>query len=338
MYKRFTLISVIIAIAVLIGAAIAAPVSSTFKLGYGFYSYGYSNSEKFSKLSGVFFQKDRQELYITDRGKGQILVFDNKGMPIARYTHYAVQPGSSNAKGTIGEPRSIVVRKNGDILVVDNMCHYIDVLDINGRSVDKIDINDLLGKPDLKIRPICLALDSAENIYVSVVGDVNEIVVLSPSLQVKTEIDRNTDPERSLEIITGLWVDSEGKIYATYAAGPCVRIYAPDGKMLAAFGAHDSGFDNFSLPSGVVTDAHGNIWVVDALRHIVTVFSQKPIDLGVRTSVIHAMGGLGREAGQFAFPLSIAGDGANRIFVIESTGARVQAFDIIFPVNAHTGN
>ena len=324
MYRRFTLISVITAIAVLIGAATAAPVSSTFKLGYGFYSYGYSNSEKFSKPSGIFFQKDRQELYVTDRGKGEILIFDNKGMPIARYTHYAVQPGSSKA--------------NGDILVVDNMCHYIDVLDVNGRSVDKIDINDLLGKPDLKIRPVCLALDSAENIYVSVVGDINEIVVLSPSLQVKAEIDQNSDPDKSLEVITGLWVDSDGKIYATYAQGACVRIFTTDGKMLAAFGAHDSGYDNFSLPSGVVTDARGNIWVVDTLRHVVTVFSQEPIDLGIRTSVIHAMGGFGREAGQFAFPVSIAGDGANRIFVIESTGARVQAFDIIFSVNAHTGN
>lgn len=339
MHRLSKVILAIMAItAAYLAEATAAPVSSTFKLGYGFASYGYSSSEKFSRPTGVFFQKDRQELYVTDPGKGEILIFDNKGMPIARFPHYAVQPNSDNAKGILGEPRGIAVRKNGDILVVDTMCRYLDVLDFNGRSVQKVDIAGLLGKPESKLRPICLAIDASENIYMSLVGDVSEILVLTPGMQVKAEIGRITDPERSLEAVTGLWVDHDGKIYATYAQGACVRIYAPDGNMLASFGAHDSGFDNFSLPSGVVTDARGNIWVVDTLRHVVTVFSQEPIDLGIRTSVIHAIGGFGREAGQFAFPTAIAGDGANRIFVVEGTGARVQAFDIILPVNAHTGN
>lgn len=318
--------------------AVSAPVSSSFKLGYGFVSRGYSNSEKFSRPGSAFFQKDRQELYVTDPGSGQIFIFDNKGMPITKFPHYAVQPGSDDARGIIGEPRAIAVKKNGDILVVDSMCRYLDVLDYNGRSVEKIYISDLLGMRESKIRPICLALDASENIYMSLSGDVNEILVLTPNLQVKAEIGRITDPDRSREAVTGLWVDNDGKIYATYAEGTCVRIYAPDGRMLAGFGTHDSGFDNFSLPSGVVTDSHGNIWAVDTLRHTVTAFSQEPIDTSIRTSAIHVIGGFGKKAGQFAFPTAIAGDGAKRIFVVEGTGARVQAFDIIFSINAHSGN
>ena len=56
----------------------------------------------------------------------------------------------------------MVVCKNGDILVTDNLCNYVDILDYNGHSVQKIWPADMVGGDRTKIMPRCLALDVAE--------------------------------------------------------------------------------------------------------------------------------------------------------------------------------
>ena len=307
--------------------ALGAPITDTFKMGYGFAVNGYSSSKRFSRPGGVFFDTNRSEVYVADSGNGQIVIFDNKGLPITKIPHSVVNPDSGERQS--GQPKNVVVKKNGDILVTDSLCSYLDIIDFRGRSIQKIWPADLLGLQRSKVRPQCLAIDSSENVYISLSGDVNEILVLTPELKLKAEIGKinGTDGPSG---ITGLWVDKDGRIYVTYAQGDCVHVYAPDGKLLANFGKHDSGYNNFSLPSGLITDARGNIWIVDTLRHVVTVFKQQPEGSGILTSVIHAFGGFGPEAGALSYPCAIAGDGVSRIFVLENTGARLQAFDILF--------
>ena len=114
-----------------------------------------------------------------------------------------------------------------------------------GRSVRKVWPGDLLKLDRTKVRPGCLALDASGNIYLSVSGDANEILVLSPGMSLKAEIGKMTVASSSMKAITGLWVDRDGRIYATYAQGECVRVYAPDGRMLTSFGAHEAGPNNF---------------------------------------------------------------------------------------------
>lgn len=306
-----------------------APVSSTFKLGYAFIAYGYASGERFSRPSGVFYDPNRGELYVADTGNGEIVIFDKKGLPIARIGHSA-EDLSGKGKAQAGEPRSVVVRKNGDILVADNLCSYVDILDFRGHSVQKFWPADLVHLPRTKLMPRFLAIDPSENVYIAVSGDENAILVLSPDLKLKAEIAKMTGPEAGIQGITGLWADKDGKIYVTYAQGDCVRIYGPDGQKLASFGKHDDGYDNFSLPSGLVTDAQANIWIADSLRHVVTAFKQEPAGGGIKTSVIHVLGGFGNRAGDFAYPVAIAGDGSTCLFVVETTGARVQGFNILF--------
>lgn len=304
----------------------SAQATDGIKLSYKFAAYGYSASQRFSRPSGLFYDSDRSELYVADSGNGQIVILDKKGMPVNRIPHSVVDQSSGDRR--TGEPRSIVVRKNGDIVIADNLCNYLEVLDFHGRSVQKLWPAELVGLPRSKVQPRCLAQDDAGNVYVGVSGGTNEIIVLTSDLKLKTQMGAESGGES--RGVTGLWVDKAGRVYATYAAGVCVRVYAPDGKQLLSFGSHDSGPEGFSLPSGLVTDAEGRLWVSDTLRCVVSVFRLEPASQGLKGSFLSfTIGGMGQSAGDLSYPSAIAGDGVTRVYTLESTGARVQAFEIV---------
>jgi hypothetical protein len=94
--------------------------------------------------------------------------------------------------------------------------------------------------------------------------------------------------------------------------------------VLLAFGEHDAGLNNFSLPVGVITDRRGYIWVADTLRHIVPIF-----DPGGR--FLDYIGTFGAGPGQFAFPSGIAANRDDRIVVLERVNARLQCFELYKP-------
>lgn len=304
---------------------------------YLFVSYGYSSAQHFSKPSGLFYEAKRGELYVADSGNGQIVILDKKGMSVAKIPHSVIDAAKGNRFR--GEPRGVVVQKTGDILVVDNLCNYVDVLDYQGHSVRQIWPADLIGQPRTKVQPRCLAQDSAGNVYVGLSGVEREILVLTPDLKLKTRMgvesmaawipDSRGESNGESKGVSGLWVDSAGTIFATYAKGICVRAYGPDGAELMDFGSHDAGPQNFSLPAGLVSDAKGRLWVLDTLRHVVSVFSVAKADKGLTSKFLAlGLGGMGQSAGDLAFPTAISGDGSGKLYVAESAGARVQAFEI----------
>ncbi|HEY3414358.1 MAG TPA: NHL repeat-containing protein [Armatimonadota bacterium] len=318
---------------------------------YLYASYGFSSVQRFSRPSGLFYDSKRSELYVADSGHGQIVILDKKGMPIIKIPHYVVDPVTGNRNP--GEPKGVVVQKNGDILIIDNQCTYLDVLDFQGRSVRKVWPAELLGQPKGKIQPRCLALDPAGNVYLGLTGGDKEIMVLTPDLKLKTTMgveskadwipdskgvptsDANATATDVSKGVTGLWADKDGIVYASYALGVCVRAYAPDGKQLMAFGTHDAGPQNFSLPAGLITDSTGRLWVVDTLRHVVSVFTIAKSGQTLTPKFLSlAIGGLGQGAGDLSFPSAITGDGGAKIYVAESAGARVQGFQIEPPVSA----
>lgn len=319
-----------LALGTLAGAMLAqsgrrAKADPQIKLNYVYAATGYSASQRFARPSGAFYDAVRGELYVADTGNGQIVILDKRGIGVAKIRHFVVDPKSGDRH--VGEPRSVAVRKNRDLLVVDNLCSYLDVLDSSGNFLQKVWPADLVGKPRSSIQPRCLALDSTGNVYVGVSGNAKEILVLGPDLRLKSQM--GVEARGDSRGITGLWVDKDGRVFATYAVGVCVRVYAPDGKQLFSFGIHDSGPNNFSLPAGLVTDSGGRLWVLDTLRHVVAVHKPVPTTSGVSYVFSSlAIGGMGSSPGELMYPSGIAGDGSTRVFVVESTGARVQAFQL----------
>ncbi len=276
---------------------------------------GYSAQTSFSNPQGIFYDKRFKELYVCDSGNHQVVIFDSSGFPIYRFKHWVEREG----KRMTGEPRSLVVNSEGNIFLTDNLADYIDILNQRGENIDQIKLAPLLKLRTAKA--IGLAIDENDNLYVSYQGeDKSELVVLDPDLQPVLQLKNDAQNQQNFGDISGLWVDSAGKIYITDAiAEPCVKVFSKKGVYLLGFGKHDVGWDNFSLPSGIITSEQGFIWVVDAIRQVVKAFSAEG-------QYLQFIGGYGNRPGELDYPGAISGDGGKTIFILEKSGARFQEF------------
>jgi len=275
---------------------------------------GYSLDQRFSNPQGIFYDKKFKETYVGDSGNHQVVIFDSTGYPLHRFKHWVEREGIRN----LGEPRSLVVNSSGDIFLTDNLADYIDVLDHRGDLEYRINLTQILNLP--KVKPTQLAIDSLDNLYIGYRSEKAELVVLDPDLQIILQFKNQTENQQNFGEITGIWIDSEGKIYITDALNePCVKIFTSKGEFLFGFGKHDVGWDGFSLPSGVVTTRDGTIWIVDTFRQVVKGFTPTG-------RFIMYIGGYGRMLGEMKYPGAIAGDGNQSLLVLEKVGERAQEF------------
>ncbi len=65
----------------------------------------------------------------------KIGIFDIKGITLWSFKHWVTD--SRSAQRVLGDPHSIVVTKNGDIIVSDNKADYLDIFDYRGNSLQQ---------------------------------------------------------------------------------------------------------------------------------------------------------------------------------------------------------
>jgi tripartite motif-containing protein 2/3 len=109
--------------------------------------------------------------------------------------------------------------------------------------------------------------------------------------------------------------------------GTAIKVLTPEGEQFLAFGGQGTGFNNFSLPAGIITDRRGYLWVVDTLRHIVPIFD-------VNGKFLDYIGAFGAGPGYFAFPSAIAASDDGKIVVLERVNRRLQCFELAQPSGA----
>jgi|GEM_PF-1881928 len=95
---------------------------------------------------------------------------------------------------------------------------------------------------------------------------------------------------------------------------------------LTTFGTYGTGPGEFRFPQGIDLDADGNIFVVDSENNRV----QHWINNGDGTfSFDFAFGSLGRDAGEFFYPIALAVDNAySEVHVTDPLNRRIQTFDL----------
>lgn len=112
-----------------------------------------------------------------------------------------------------------------------------------------------------------------------------------------------------------------GRIYVVDALGDQVRIYAPGGALVGAFGALGSEVGQFDSPVALDVDpVNGELWVVDQRNRRVQVFD--PNGAFLRT-----FGEYGDEGLQFQAPQGIWLDDEGRAWVADAVRGRVFVFD-----------
>ena len=281
--------------------------------------------------TGVWCDTEQREILVADTGNGRVVIFDENGRAKSEFVHSVTR--NDDARSVSGEPRRLAVNSKGEIFIVDSLCNYVDVCDYRGRSARRIHLRAPSGagpnplpiveennkSEDLK--PVAVTVDYRDNLYVAT---STRIFIFNAQGEFQRIVGKSGNGPGEFIGITSLWVDTAGRIYVTDARSLAVHVLTSEGEVIAAFGEHETGFDNFSLPIAIATDRRGYIWVADTLRHVVSVFERDGKDV----KFLDYIGAFGTQPGQFAYPSGLSAAWNGRLVVVDRLGGRVQCFEM----------
>jgi hypothetical protein len=272
----------------------------------------------------AYFDWRANELFIADAGNNRVLIYNDNLTPKYAFTHF-VRPRAEDLP-IRGEPRGVVTNSDGDIIIVDNLAPYVDILDFRGSPFAKVYPNQLLGDTTLQLRPEAVAIDSLDNLYVVAGGDKQLIIVLDRNFKLKRTFGQKGTAPQDFSSPVAI-AEHAGLLYVSdmYAI-PALKVFDTAGTYLRGFGAHDVDRADVSFPAGIVIsdDSLGAplIWVVDNLRQVIKVYDQTGTWLA-------NVGGFGNQLGEFQYPSGLAIAWNNTFFVVERFGNRIQRFTLV---------
>ena len=197
-------------------------------------------------------------LVALDSEEGAIWVFSDQGRTIER-----IDVGRLGLFG----PRDLAVGSKGQVYVVDTGGHRVVKLDAAGKLITAWGIRGTV--PGQFVEPSGVALD----------GDGNVLVTDASNDRVQ-----KFDPAGKLLAIwpiTGqggadgsrIAVSSDGRIFVTDSHNNRVLELNADGRVVRSWGRGGIKDGEFSLPTGITVDAHGNVYVADTGNHRVQKFA-----------------------------------------------------------------
>ena len=224
--------------------------------------------------------------------------------------------GEKPPANRIFEPMGLAVSDDGNRLYVADFGHSdVFVFDFAQKTFAKI------GKETSLARPVGIALDAQENLYV-VESAKKGISVFNRQGK---PIRFITDP--SVERPTGIAIDrARGKIYLadtahTKSKAHSVKIFNLEGKLVGTLGGGKGGGQGeFLFPTYVAVDAQGNVYVTDTVNSRVQVFDADG-------KYIRKFGERGNSWGMFDKPKGVALDSFGNVYVVDSGWSNVQIFN-----------
>lgn len=224
--------------------------------------------------------------------------------------------GEKPTPNRIVEPMGLAVSDDGNRVYVSDFSQLaVFVFDFGQKTFAKI------GKEAPLARPVGIALDAEENLYV-VEQQKKGISVFNRQGK---PIRFITDP--SVERPTGVAIDRvRGKIYLadtahTKSKTHTVKIFSLEGKFVGTLGSGKGGRDGeFLFPTYLAVDAQSNLYVTDSLNSRVQVF-------GPDGKYVRKFGERGNSWGMFDKPKGVALDSFGNIYVVDSGWSNVQIFN-----------
>ena len=245
-------------------------------------------------------------------GRGNVFVADtgnNAVKEIAAAGGYAtvttlVSPGAFTA------PNEVAIDSHGNLFVADGSATPVKEVPAASRYATV----NAVGSIDAA--PTALALDSADNLYLSSTvdlanfqsGSVTEFLAAGgyATDQTIAGIPKETTPP-----LSGLAIDGSGNVFASTASagyGPALIEYTvstPVYSMIVLAG----GSRSFDSPDGVAADAAGDVFVTDSSNTVWQIAAADGYSKAVALPV---------PAGTFSLPTGMAVDHSGNLFVLES--------------------
>jgi sugar lactone lactonase YvrE len=224
--------------------------------------------------------------------------------------------GTKPAPNHLSEPMGIAVSDDGNrVYVSDYALLQVFVYDFQNKKFRKI------GEEEPLQRPVGIALDANENLYVA--------EQMKKGVQVFDSIGKPlrfiTDP--SLERPGGIAIDRQrGRLYVadsghTKSEVHSVKKFDLQGNFLGTVGkGKGSKEGQFLFPTNLCLDADGNLYVVDTLNSRVQVFDPDG-------NFVKKFGERGTGWGMFDKPKAVAVDSFKNVYVLDSGWSNVQIFN-----------
>lgn len=304
----------------------AAPQSFGDRVVFTAVTYDNGTGGDLKGITDLFYDSYTDELYACVPSDHSIVIYDDNLTPRYAFRHYVAD--RRTAGRILGEPNSIAVTRDGDILVLDGLANYIDLLDFRGEPVEQLWLNRIYGDTNLTIRPLAIAKDEADNFYITTGGDLATIIVLNPDLTYKRRIGHRAIDSSDVEgfmTVVGLHV-SKGLVFVSdlYAV-PALKIYDTSGHYISGFGGHTVEKNDITMGTGIaiMTDSVGDpiIFSCDELRQVIKVFTKSG-------QFLANIGGFGNGVGAVAYPTDIVASRNNTFFISEKVGKRIQRFEV----------
>ena len=224
--------------------------------------------------------------------------------------------GKKPPANRIAEPLGLAASDDGNRLYVSDYAQLaVFIFDFEKKTFTKIGKDSPLG------RPVGVALDADENLYV-VEQEKKGVSVFNRKGE---NIKFITDP--SIERPGGIAIDrTRGKIYVadtahTKSETHTVKIFDMQGKLVGNLGkGKGSGEGQFLFPTYVSVDKQGSVYVTDTLNSRVQVFDSEG-------AYVRRFGERGNSWGMFDKPKGVATDSFGNVYVVDSGWSNVQIFN-----------
>ena len=229
--------------------------------------------------------------------------------------------GSEGAgDGQFHTPDGMSMDSAGGLYVADRDNDRVQVFNADGTF--QASWKDGLG---LK-QPYGTAVDDRGSIYVIDNGN-NRVVQLSGAGALVRAWGSKGVGAGQLNDPRGIGVGPDGTVYVADHGNNRVVAFTADGQFLRMWGRNGgdgtagSGPGEFDQPRGVVTDAAGDVYVVEKRNNRVQEFTSDG-------QFLNAFGGLGKGSGQLNQPYTAAIDGAGNLYVTEVMNDRISQFGL----------
>ena len=248
----------------------------------------------------------------------------------------------SAADGSLFWPTAICLDKEGNLYLSDEGLNRVSIFTQNGDWIGKW---GMPGNGDGQLNgPSGLAFGNDDNLFL-VDSNNSRVQKFTRDGRFLGKWGRQGNSDGEFNLPWGIDVDKKGDVYVADWGNHRIQKFSPAGQLLMKFGAFGDGDGQFNNPSGVAVDRAGIIYVADWGNHRIQVFNREGVFITKLTgdATISRWGkekldaspdlwkqrevaqGLEREK-PFWGPVAVEVDDQDRIFVADSSRARIQIY------------
>jgi streptogramin lyase len=232
-------------------------------------------------------------------------------------------PGGTNPF----KPRGIVSDKQGHVWVVDRENDRVLQFDEEGKYLSQFGSAGTGNGQFLDPRGIALSPNGTLWVADGARGRIQQFNTKGEFLQgFGTKVSAPTNEPTAFVEPWGIASAPSGRIWVSDYAGKRVALFNENAEgqaryVLDAFGSpsNPTGKAELSLPTGIATDASGNVWVPEGGAHRVSVFNSSG-------KFLLRFGSEGIGNGQFKTPVAVAISPTGHVLVTDEQNNRVQEF------------